>query len=64
MFFRHSADNLILPLLVGTILIIISYRPAYHLCPDMLRGFFLAKLHVAQPAFLNKGLRMLIGIVH
>lgn len=42
MFFRHSADKLILPLLVGTILIIISYRPPYHLCPDMLRGFFLA----------------------
>ena len=42
MFFRHSADKLIYPLIALVVLIFISYRPAYHLRPDMPQGFFAA----------------------
>jgi hypothetical protein len=42
MFFRHSYDKLIYPLLILTVFVLISYRPAYHLRPDMPSGFFAA----------------------
>ena len=42
MFFRHSTDKLIYPLIVLVILVAISYRPAYRLRPDMPQGFFAA----------------------
>src|SRR5215472_17035948 len=40
MFFRHSTDKLIYPLLALVILVVISYRPAYRLRPDMPQAFF------------------------
>ena len=42
MFFRHSYDKLIYPILGLVLLVLISYRPAYHLRPDMPQGFFAA----------------------
>jgi len=42
MFFRHSADKLIYPLIVLAFLVVISYRPAYRLRPDMPQIFFAA----------------------
>jgi hypothetical protein len=42
MFFRHSTDKLIYPFIALVLLALISYRPAYHLRPDMPQGFFAA----------------------
>jgi hypothetical protein len=40
MFFRHSVDKLIYPLVLVGALIAASYRPAYRLRPDMPQSFF------------------------
>lgn len=40
MFFRHHTDKLIYPLFLAAMLMIISYRPKYHLQPDMPEAFF------------------------
>ena len=40
MFFRHHLDKVIYPLIALALLAIISYRPKYHLRPDMPAGFF------------------------
>jgi len=40
MFFRHSADKLIYPLIAIAILVATCYRPAYRLRSDMPQGFF------------------------
>src|SRR5437868_15551596 len=40
MFFRHSLDKLIYPVVALVILLVISYHPAYRLRPDMPQGFF------------------------
>jgi hypothetical protein len=40
MFFRHSFDKLIYPLIAIGVLIFASYRPTYHLRTDMPRDFF------------------------
>lgn len=40
MFFRHSLDKLIYPVIVGVLLIVVSYRPAYRLRSDMPQAFF------------------------
>jgi hypothetical protein len=42
MFFRHSFDKLIYPVIAVVFLVLISYRPAYRLRPDMPKEFFLA----------------------
>src|SRR3954468_16882293 len=42
MFFRHSADKLIYPFIIVVILVVISYRPAYHLRAEMPQEFFSA----------------------
>ena len=43
MFFRHSADKLIYPLVALFILVLISYRPAYRLRTEMPQAFYPAK---------------------
>jgi hypothetical protein len=40
MFFRHSFDKLIYPVIMIALLIAISYRPKYHLRSDMPPEFF------------------------
>src|SRR5215831_18989372 len=40
MFFRHSIDKLIYPVVGAVVLIVASYRPAYRLRPDMPQDFF------------------------
>jgi len=40
MFFRHSTDKLIYPLLVIAAFLFVSYRPRYHLRRDMPTGFY------------------------
>jgi len=40
MFFRHSYDKLLYPLILFVALLAISYRPNYHLRGDMPPGFF------------------------
>src|SRR6266536_1558102 len=40
MFFRHSADKLIYPLIVLGALLFISYRPEYRLSAEMPADFF------------------------
>ena len=40
MFFRHSYDKLLYPLILFVALLAISYRPKYHLRGDMPPGFF------------------------
>ena len=42
MFFRHSFDKLIYPVVALALLAAVSYRPKYHLCPDMPPEFFRA----------------------
>ena len=42
MFFRHSLDKLIYPVVVLALLAIISFRPKYHLSTTMPPGFFQA----------------------
>jgi hypothetical protein len=42
MFSRHHSDKLIYPLLVAALLMAISYRPKYHLQPDMPGEFYTA----------------------
>ena len=43
MFFRHSADKLIYPIIAVVILMLISYHPVYRLRSDMPQGFYAAK---------------------
>ena len=40
MFFRHSADKLIYPLIAAILIVFVSYRPRYRLRPEMPRAFF------------------------
>jgi len=40
MFFRHHTDKLIYPLLVVVLLMVVSYRPTYHLRREMPDSFF------------------------
>lgn len=40
MFFRHHTDKLIYPLAAAALLMFVSYRPEYHLNPEMPKGFF------------------------
>jgi hypothetical protein len=40
MFFRHSLDKLIYPLVFAVVLIAVSYQPKYHLRSDMPPEFF------------------------
>ena len=40
MFFRHSFDKLIYPVVALALLAAVSYRPKYHLRPDMPPEFF------------------------
>jgi hypothetical protein len=40
MFFRHSIDKLIYPLILIAALIFVTYRPKYHLRSDMPADFF------------------------
>lgn len=40
MFFRHSYDKLIYPLVLFALLVAVSYRPKYHLRGDMPPDFF------------------------
>lgn len=40
MFFRHSTDKLIYPVIFVVLLLVVSYRPAYRLRSDMPQGFF------------------------
>jgi hypothetical protein len=42
MFFRHSADKLIYPVIFVIVLVLVSYRPEYRLRPDMPHDFFAA----------------------
>ena len=48
MFFRHHTDKLLYPLLLAVILMVISYRPTYHLRPDMPPGFFISSSDSVQ----------------
>jgi len=43
MFYRHSTDKLIYPIIGLVILFFVSYRPAYRLRPDMPQAFFPAR---------------------
>lgn len=40
MFFRHALDKVIIAVVVGIILVVISYHPQYRLRSDMPQGFF------------------------
>jgi hypothetical protein len=40
MFYRSHLDKLIYPVIAAVLLVIVSYRPKYHLRPDMPPGFF------------------------
>lgn len=42
MFFRHALDKVIIAVVVGIILVVISYHPQYRLRSDMPPGFFKA----------------------
>lgn len=42
MFFRHSTDKLLYPLLFGVVLVLLTYRPAYRLRNDMPHDFYAA----------------------
>jgi len=42
MFFRHSYDKLIYPLVLMVVLVAVSFRPKYHLRGDMPPEFFRA----------------------
>jgi hypothetical protein len=47
MFFRHSVDKLIYPLVAVMLLIMISYRPTYRLRTDMPQDFYAATVPCA-----------------
>src|SRR5258708_9935686 len=40
MFYRSHLDKLIYPVIAAVLLVVVSYRPKYHLRPDMPPGFF------------------------
>ena len=40
MFYRHSLDKLIYPVVAVALMLVISYRPAYRLQPEMPKTFF------------------------
>jgi hypothetical protein len=43
MFFRHHSDKLLIPVVLGLLFVMSSYRAKYHLRADMPSGFFATK---------------------
>jgi hypothetical protein len=44
MFFRHSLDKLIYPVIAGAIIVLVSYRSSYRLRADMPQTFYESKV--------------------
>jgi len=53
-FFRHHTDKVIYPLLLVVLLAVISYRPKYHLRPDMPQVFSISDYDSAPKRALQR----------
>src|SRR5262249_58241900 len=54
MFFRRNTDKLFIPVVVVIILVVMSYRPKYHLKADMPAAFFPAAANTVNASLDQK----------
>src|SRR5436190_15122053 len=50
MFFRHNTDKLFIPFIIVIVLLVLSYRPKYHLRSEMPEAFFVQENASARPS--------------
>jgi hypothetical protein len=54
MFFRHSTDKLIIPVIIVIVLLVLSYKPKYHLRAEMPDAFFQQEKGSEKPSVEQK----------